>query len=34
VAVGVGRKQVQEGWVGVDQVLELEFVADRQEAVK
>jgi hypothetical protein len=27
----VGRKQIQEGWVGVDQVMEFDFTADRKD---
>jgi hypothetical protein len=32
VAVDVGRKQVQDGWVGIDQMLEFEFAAEHEVA--
>ena len=31
VVASVGRTQVQESWVGADQVVELHFLARRQE---
>ena len=31
VVASVGRTQVQESWVGADQVIELHFRAGRQE---
>jgi hypothetical protein len=34
VVAGVGRGLVQEGWVGVDQVLELCFLARPREVQK
>ena len=32
VFAAAGRRQVQDGWVGADQVVEFEFAAEAREA--